>query len=344
VTYHPPLPLYTRSDPRPNAKRRPAPRGQPGQTLCRGAHRQPSALRTACWHALSSAGTSQSPTVILTFPCLSVFVVAVCHPALADGDRVDGTFAGRAGVWKRDEGLVWAAVGVEQQLPSQRRVDRRCCLCVACPAASTQDGHDQRRPPPKSCGHGRRARGSAALMARGLGSAELLPAIRMGPQYRCNALPSRSITGDVEGRRPHRRWRRQHDDRERPARRRRHAHRGVAHVQIARARGQVVAARERHVAARAVDLDRARRAERPARAVLGLGLDGVASEPAAPWAPSSPESAHHHAAGRPRPGPKSTATTKPCASTCTPCSTTSASRPSRPPHRQHLVDRAVASR
>ena len=73
---------------------------------------------------------------------------------------------------------------------------------------------------------------------------------------------------------------------------------------------------------------------------------------------------HHRAAHRPRQGHRpphqrnpdtttrpatqeldhrSTATTKPSASTCRPCSTTSASHSSRPPHRQHLVDRVPAS-
>jgi hypothetical protein len=59
--------------------------------------------------------------------------------------------------------------------------------------------------------------------------------------------------------------------------------------------------------------------------------------------PSSPESGHHDEAAHPRTGPTSTATTKPSASTCRPCSTTSASLPRQPPHRQHFDDRAPAS-
>ena len=59
-------------------------------------------------------------------------------------------------------------------------------------------------------------------------------------------------------------------------------------------------------------------------------------------APSSRESAHRDAAGHPSIGPRSTATTKPYASTCRACSTTSASHSSRRPHRQHLVDRIPA--
>jgi hypothetical protein len=56
--------------------------------------------------------------------------------------------------------------------------------------------------------------------------------------------------------------------------------------------------------------------------------------------PSSPASARHDRAARPRTGPPSTATTKPSAATCKPCSTTSASRPRRPPpDRQRFVDR-----
>ena len=58
--------------------------------------------------------------------------------------------------------------------------------------------------------------------------------------------------------------------------------------------------------------------------------------------PSSPESAHH-AADHPRTGPTSTATTKPSAATCKPCSTTWASHTTRPPHRQHRVDPDSAS-
>jgi hypothetical protein len=59
--------------------------------------------------------------------------------------------------------------------------------------------------------------------------------------------------------------------------------------------------------------------------------------------PSSAQSAHHDAAGHPSTGPRSTAPTKPSASTYRPCSTTSTSHASRPPHRQHLVDRVPAS-
>ena len=40
---------------------------------------------------------------------------------------------------------------------------------------------------------------------------------------------------------------------------------------------------------------------------------------------SSPESGHHDEAAHPNTGPTSTATTKPSASTCKPCSTTSSS-------------------
>ena len=48
--------------------------------------------------------------------------------------------------------------------------------------------------------------------------------------------------------------------------------------------------------------------------------------------PSSAESGHHDAGGHPSTGPRSTATTKPPAATCRPCSTTSASHSTRPPH------------
>ncbi|MGZ6640085.1 MAG: hypothetical protein ACXVII_45695 [Solirubrobacteraceae bacterium] len=54
---------------------------------------------------------------------------------------------------------------------------------------------------------------------------------------------------------------------------------------------------------------------------------------------SSPGSARQDEADHPKPGPTSTATTKPSASTCKPCSTTSASRPRLRPHRQRSVDR-----
>lgn len=53
---------------------------------------------------------------------------------------------------------------------------------------------------------------------------------------------------------------------------------------------------------------------------------------------SSPGSARQDEADHPKPGPTSTATTKPSASTCNPCSTTSASRPRLRPHRQRSVD------
>jgi hypothetical protein len=46
----------------------------------------------------------------------------------------------------------------------------------------------------------------------------------------------------------------------------------------------------------------------------------------------------------PRTGPRSTATTRPCASVCRPSSATSTSPPAPPPHRQRLVDPVPASR
>jgi hypothetical protein len=46
---------------------------------------------------------------------------------------------------------------------------------------------------------------------------------------------------------------------------------------------------------------------------------------------------------KPRSGPPLTATMRLSASACRSCSTTSASKPSPPPHRQHFVDRKTAS-
>jgi hypothetical protein len=43
----------------------------------------------------------------------------------------------------------------------------------------------------------------------------------------------------------------------------------------------------------------------------------------------------------PESGPPPTATTRPCASACKPCSSTSASRHSQQPHRQHFVDQRM---
>ena len=64
--------------------------------------------------------------------------------------------------------------------------------------------------------------------------------------------------------------------------------------------------------------------------VIAPILAGVRSRFAAPaWAAS------------PRSGPPSTVTMRPSGSACRPCSGTSASRPSQPPHRQHFVDRKI---
>ena len=56
---------------------------------------------------------------------------------------------------------------------------------------------------------------------------------------------------------------------------------------------------------------------------------------------SSPESAAPAWAASPRSGPPPIATTRPCASACRPCSSTSASRRSQQPHRQHFVDQEM---
>ena len=74
-----------------------------------------------------------------------------------------------------------------------------------------------------------------------------------------------------------------------------------------------------------------------------------AHAPSAPCSPSaitssprsSPESAAPAWAASPKSGPRPTATTRPCASACRPCSGTSASRRSRQPHRQHFVDQRM---
>jgi hypothetical protein len=54
--------------------------------------------------------------------------------------------------------------------------------------------------------------------------------------------------------------------------------------------------------------------------------------------PSSPASEHHDEAAHPSTGRRSTATTRASASTCRPCSTTSASRPRQRRDRQRIVD------
>jgi len=72
------------------------------------------------------------------------------------------------------------------------------------------------------------------------------------------------------------------------------------------------------------------------------------SPPCSPSATTSsrrswPECAAPAPAASPRSGPPSTATTRPSASACRPCSGTSASKRCHPPHRQHSVDRKNAS-
>jgi hypothetical protein len=72
------------------------------------------------------------------------------------------------------------------------------------------------------------------------------------------------------------------------------------------------------------------------------------SPPCSPSATTSsrrswPECAAPAQAASPRSGPPSTATTRPSASACRPCSGTSASKRCHPPHRQHFVDRKNAS-
>ena len=70
------------------------------------------------------------------------------------------------------------------------------------------------------------------------------------------------------------------------------------------------------------------------------------SPPCSPSATTSsprswPESAAPAWDASPESGPPSTATTRPCASACRPCSSTSASRRSQQPHRQHFVDQRM---